>query len=55
VSCYDTDCCTPNATCPTYQETVCDCSGNWTCPGGFSCNGGSTCYQSCHTGQCICI
>jgi hypothetical protein len=56
VSCYDTDCCTPNPGCPTYQDTdPCACSGNWTCPGGFSCNGGSTCYQTCHTGQCICI
>lgn len=47
-SCVPTDC-----TC----ETDCGCSGQWTCPGSVpgTCDGGATCYQTCRTGQCICI
>ena len=47
VSCYDTDCCTPNATCPDSHYTgPCECgTREWTCIGQVSCV--YSCYPPC--------
>lgn len=47
VSCYDTDCCTPNPTCPdTYWTGACECgTAEWTCAPQATCV--YSCRQPC--------